>query len=41
MLKAEKIDSLLMAHFIETWQQVCAWWRNINKVRSISAVAFA
>ena len=39
--KAEKIDSTLMAQFIEARQQVRAWWRNIDKGRSIKAVAFA
>jgi hypothetical protein len=39
--KAETIDSTLMAQFIEARQQVRAWWRNIDKGRSIKAVAFA
>jgi hypothetical protein len=39
--KAETIDSTLMAQFIEARQQVRAWWRNIDKARSISAAVFA
>jgi hypothetical protein len=39
--KSETIDSTLMAQFIEARQQVRAWWRNIDKGRSIKAVAFA
>ena len=39
--RVEGIDSTLMAQFVEARQQVCAWWRNIDKARSISAVAFA
>jgi hypothetical protein len=39
--KAETIDSTLMVQFIEARQQVRAWWRNIDKARSISAAVFA
>ena len=39
--KAETIDSTLMVQFIEARQQMRAWWRNIDKARSIKAVAFA
>jgi head-tail adaptor len=39
--RVEEIDSTFMAQFVEARQQVCAWWRNIDKARSISAVAFA
>ena len=39
--KTEQVDSPLMAQFIEARQQVRAWWRNIDKGRSISAMEFA